>query len=202
MRNEVREQMWHQRSRAKWLCDGDRNTRFYHVKTLSRRRNNRITALRDSSGVWRDEENIVRNMVNEFYKDLFTEDISFGPWFNSTFSFGPLTDEDKLYLMADPSTDEVKHAIFSMGPWKSPGPDGFPPGFFQKDWATVGASVCAFVDHIWKHPKDIASVNHTDICLIPKITKPEFISQFRPISLCNTIYKVVSKIIVYKSLSF
>ncbi|MCI12397.1 protein binding protein, partial [Trifolium medium] len=27
------ELMWFQRSRAKWLSDGDRNTRYYHVKT-------------------------------------------------------------------------------------------------------------------------------------------------------------------------
>jgi hypothetical protein len=39
-------------------------------------------------------------------------------------------------------------------------------------------------------------VNQTDICLIPKVPQPEFVNQFRPISLCNTIYKVVSKVIV------
>jgi hypothetical protein len=39
-------------------------------------------------------------------------------------------------------------------------------------------------------------VNQTDICLIPKTTNPEFINQFRPISLCNTIYKVVSKVML------
>lgn len=39
-------------------------------------------------------------------------------------------------------------------------------------------------------------VNQTDICLIPKVRQPEFVNQFRPISLCDTIYKVVSKVIV------
>lgn len=43
------EVMWHQRSRAKWLSDGDRNTRYYHLKTVNRRRRNNIKALRDSS---------------------------------------------------------------------------------------------------------------------------------------------------------
>lgn len=42
-------------------------------------------------------------------------------------------------------------------------------------------------------------VNHewsdTTICLIPKIQGPEFLHQFRPIGLCNVVYKLVTKII-------
>lgn len=44
---------------------------------------------------------------------------------------------------------------------------------------------------MWGNLADIAEVNQTEICFIPKINKPEFVSQLRPISLCNIIYKVV-----------
>jgi hypothetical protein len=83
-----------------------------------------------------------------------------------------------------------------MNPWKAPGPDGFPAGFYQKSWEVVGSTVCEFVRKIWLTPSDIAEVNQTDICLIPKIHQPEYIKQFRPISLCNTNYKIVSKVVV------
>jgi hypothetical protein len=52
------------------------------------------------------------------------------------------------------------------------------------------------VRDVWRNPSHIVSVNQTDICLIPKVPQPEFVNQFLPISLCNTIYKVVSKVIV------
>jgi hypothetical protein len=83
-----------------------------------------------------------------------------------------------------------------MNPWKAPSPDRFPTGFFQKSWNIVGQQVCNFVHAVWLNPGKISEVNQTDICLIPKIQHPEYISQFRPISLCNTIYKVVSKVMV------
>jgi hypothetical protein len=83
-----------------------------------------------------------------------------------------------------------------MQPWKAPGPDGFPAGFYQKSWDIVGNTVCNFVAQVWKDPSRIAEVNQTDICLIPKVPHPEYVHQFRPISLCNTNYKIVSKVIV------
>lgn len=91
---------------------------------------------------------------------------------------------------------EVKHALFSMTPWKAPGPDGYPVGFYRHNWDIIGNNLTTFVKHIWQNPVDIAPFNTTDICLIPKIDKPEYINQFRPISLCNVNYKLLTKIVV------
>lgn len=43
---------------------------------------------------------------------------------------------------------------------------------------------------------NVSSINKTNTVLIPKISNPTNITQFRPISLCNVIYKVITKAIV------
>lgn len=40
-----------------------------------------------------------------------------------------------------------------------------------------------------------APMNHTYIALVPKIEKPKKVSDFRPISLCNVIYRIMAKTI-------
>lgn len=68
----LEELLWHQRSRTKWLADGDRNTRYYHLKTITRRRRNQILMLRNEQGDWVEDEDVLKSMVNGFYINLFS----------------------------------------------------------------------------------------------------------------------------------
>ena len=91
---------------------------------------------------------------------------------------------------------ECKKVLFEMGPQKAPGEDGYPALFFQQCWDTVANSLLHYVNQVWVNSSLISFINNTLIVMIPKIDKPEFVSQFRPISLCNVTYKIIYKVIV------
>ena len=92
--------------------------------------------------------------------------------------------------------EEIKVALWSLKPFKALGPDGLHAGFFQKFWPVVGDSVIEEVKEVFVSKKVLDYLNRTLITLIPKIQGPETLGNYRPISLCNTVYKVVTKIIV------
>ncbi|GAU45807.1 hypothetical protein TSUD_87100 [Trifolium subterraneum] len=190
------ELMWFQRSRAKWLADGDRNTLYYHLKATIRRRRNNIIMLRNSDKEWVEDPSTLHNMVTEFYKNLFSKPNEECEWFQTNITYPRLEVSSLAKLENVPDSEEIKYALFSMSPWKAPGPDGYPAGFYQQAWNIVGEGVVDFVKLAWQNPMMLENINCTDICLIPKVAQPEFVNQFRPISLCNRLYKVVSKVVV------
>ena len=82
-----------------------------------------------------------------------------------------------------------------MHPTKAPGPDGLLVVFFQKHWNSVSEGVIATCLHILNDRGNIAPLNHTYIALIPKIANPKTVMEYRPIILCNVIYRIIAKTI-------
>ena len=83
-----------------------------------------------------------------------------------------------------------------MKPHKALGLDGLHAGFFQRFWLTVGASVTEEVLKAFAGKCVLDYLNKTHIVLIPKIQGPETIANYRPISFCNSVYKIISKVII------
>ncbi|KAK4259900.1 hypothetical protein QN277_006188 [Acacia crassicarpa] len=188
--------IWAQKARAQWTIYGDRNTRYFHARANQRKKAKRVDAIKDEEGAWVFDTGIIKGLATSFFSKLLTEDRMERPTIQCRITF-PSIDEDILnWCSRDVSEQDIKEAICSMGALKSPGPDGFSALFYQNQWNTIRASVVKYVKSLFANPQAIREVNDTFIVLIPKKDHPETMGDMRPISLCNVIYKVVTKILV------
>ncbi|XP_062021085.1 uncharacterized protein LOC133737569 [Rosa rugosa] len=106
-----------------------------------------------------------------------------------------ITDEINSALVHEISEAEVYGALKQMHPSKAPGPDGFSPCFYHNFWSIVGHDVVAAVKCFLVSEELLRSMNGTFVTLIPKVKTPQYMSQLRPISLCNVLYKLGSKVL-------
>ena len=109
-----------------------------------------------------------------------------------------ITQEENTDICMIPTAEDIKRVIFEMQNLKAPGPDGLPPLFYKQYWPTVGHNVTKAVQNFFVEGKRLKEINNTLIVLIPKILNPTSVNNFRPISLCNVVYKVISKNLVTK----
>jgi hypothetical protein len=94
--------------------------------------------------------------------------------------------------------EEVDQAIKEMPMGKAPGPDGFTTDFFHHCWPMVREEVWQLVEESRASEKVLSALNATFLTLIPKEERVSHPQQFRPITLCNMIYKIITKVIALR----
>jgi hypothetical protein len=187
---------WAQRSRANWLQFGDRNSSFFHSFASARRKKNYIKKLKNDNDVWVEGTENLKPLISDYFTNLFTSEVqATDPALLQKIQ--PKVDQlMNERLLAPFTAEEVKKAVFSIGDLKAPGPDGLHAIFYKKFWDVCGVEITHEVLQALISGTIPDGWNDTTVVLIPKIDIPELVSQFRPISLCNVIYKIISKMLV------
>lgn len=164
-----------------------------------RRKRNRIEMLKDDDGRWIDQSEELEKLAITYYKRLYsTEDINLDTEKLPQQGFTEFTRDDLELLNKPFSALEVESSARSISKFKSPGPDGFQPVFYQESWDVVGESVTRFGLEFFASGVLPAGMNDAMLVLIPNVLKPEKNMQFRPISLCNVLFKIVTKSMVLR----
>ncbi|KAL8137313.1 hypothetical protein V2J09_003314 [Rumex salicifolius] len=191
------ETLWKQKSRELWLLCGDRNTSYFHASTIIRRRRNRVEALKTENDRWIYDQTELEELVVNYFRNLYHVPLEELNPITMPHGHFPILETNVWRDLTLPVLDdEIKEAVNQMGALKAPGRDGFQPIFFQKCWSIVKGGMVREIRDFFRSCQLHSGLNDTLIALIPKVKAPELFSQFRPISLCNVIYKIITKVLV------
>ncbi|XP_059073785.1 uncharacterized protein LOC131874424 [Cryptomeria japonica] len=153
--------------------------------------------------VWRnhiqektDHEAINREAISHFSKS-FNGEVLIDEDLQTIMDIVPtcVKEQHNKMLLSVVPMEEARSTVFGMGSDKAPGSDGFLALFFQKFWDILARDIWEFVEESRKGGFVLQDFNNTFIALIPKKENISTFNDCRPISLCNTIYKVISKVI-------
>ncbi|XP_074300229.1 uncharacterized protein LOC141631461 [Silene latifolia] len=192
---------WVQRSKIKAEVLDGYPTRFLFNRVKQRATKHRIMALRTTDGVWLHSPASVTDEIVNYFTNLLCNNSTIahsGPegfihLFLSTLNLPKLGPVECSLLQAPFSENDILLALRGMDDSKSPGPDGITPKFFKTFWPQIGQLVTSAILRFLNSGVMLKEWNNTIIVLIPKVDNPELVSQYRPISLCNVVYRLASK---------
>jgi len=120
------ETFWFQKSWMDQIRDGDRNTKYFHLSAIIRRRANRVEKLQDDHGLWVTDQEHIKQIVAEFFSNLYTNlaaDFQRNDLLTGRFL---RLENDQLEELSKPySNMQVLQALKFMNSYKAPGPDGY-----------------------------------------------------------------------------
>jgi hypothetical protein len=172
---------------------GDENTRFFHAMATERYRKNVISQILDDSSRMISDYGDKNALFFQEFKIRLGTAVGISMQFDLQTIVSPCSNLDQLCL---PFTrEEIDSVVCSLPVDKAPGPDGFNTTFFERACPIIKHDMYNFCEEFFQLKVDLESVNNSYITLVPKKDDLEKVNDFRPISLVNSIPKLVSKLL-------
>lgn len=196
---KAEEKFFHQRSRVQWYGLGDRNTALYHKMVDQRTSWNHIHFLKKPDGsLVSGIDNIKAHAAEYFSQILGITDMPTSPCSISDLeNLHPFrcSTEHTAELVKPIQEEEIIRIVFALPLDKSSGPDGYNVEFLRASWSVIGSDVMKAVKEFFVNGRLLRDLNSTAIVMIPKTLEACALGDYRPISCCNIVYKIISKII-------
>ncbi|GKB51608.1 RNA-directed DNA polymerase, eukaryota, reverse transcriptase zinc-binding domain protein [Tanacetum coccineum] len=159
------ESMLKQRAKVSWLSEGDTNTKFFHKTVKGKLNRNRIENVEDMDGLMFSGQHVGDQFMKHFHSVL-SKARRVEPIFEPGSLFNKRLSPEVAEFMVRPAS-----------------------------WSVIGDEVCTAIGDFFKNGHLLKEVNATIIVLMPKSQTPQKVSDIRPISCCNVLYKAITKII-------
>lgn len=197
--DEARGDFVEKKSRVKWLQEGERNTKFFHQIVIKHKHFNRIFSLKNQECRHLvHHEEITEELILHF-QTLFTEmEVDIQEAIQQIQQHIPslISKDQNEALMLEISLKEVEEVVKALLTNKALSPDGFTIEFFKVGWKFLGKKILDILEYSRRYQWLWAGLNATFLAPIPKKGEALDSSRFFLISLCNVIYKILSRILV------
>eukprot|EP00253_Pinus_taeda_P003346 PITA_03346 len=183
---------------ATWLREGDKNTKFFHRFTNKRRATNSIWQIKNENGDLLHSQDDISNEAVKHFKNAYKHE-SNREFKDILWGIDPFPcmfkDEDNERISVAVSEEELLSVMRSFKKDKCPSPDGWTSDIFIHFFDFMKNDILGMVEETRMQGRINPHISSTYIALIPKKKESSSFTDYRPISLCNAIYKIISKLI-------
>lgn len=187
------------RSRAKWAEEGERSTKYFFNLEKQNASLNTIKQLKKADGSYTTSETEILEEEYNYYKNLYKSDniseIDVNKYLNDTVGLQTLNQKEKDILEGKISECECVEAIKYMKVNKSPGSDGIPIEFYEIFWEDLKCLLIESLNAAYQNEKLSPSQRRGVLTLLYKKGEKALLKNWRPISLLNTDYKILTHIL-------
>ena len=185
------------RSRIKWHEEGEQSTKYFFSLEKSNGIRKHMRKLKKHDGSTTTNQDDITNLQREFYKSLYSShppDNSLLNEFKPFTTTKKLDNSDREKCEGLITEEECKIVINSTAKNKSPGNDGLPIEFYVHFWNEIKKILIDSFNYSYEKKELSSSQKQAIITLLNKQGKDRtLLSNWRPISLLNVDYKIVSK---------